>query len=246
MEAVDVIKRLPALLDLIDGSEKSISCIFFARYPWRPDRELRLTASSEPLRRLFDSARRLREAVGPTLTKQQSVDLACTAADEQTVIDTMTDVLIGHRGESTLSPCPVSQLSEIIDHELNQYPIDKGFLSVSSRCELRNGCVAHIPMMDLACPPSPNAERWVRAALQKLAPYPWALLDSGASYHFYGAALLDQKTWHEFLARWLLFSPFVDTRYVGHACLDGACALRLSGSKSGGGAPRVVASREFF
>jgi len=113
-------------------------------------------------------------------------------------------------------------------------------LTISSRVTLRNLTVAHIPMLDFRISPSPEALATVTAVLQELN-ITGVVLDSGQSYHFYGASLLSAESLPIFLGRALLFTPIVDYRWIAHQLIEGACALRISPGIDKQQVPRIVA-----
>lgn len=109
------------------------------------------------------------------------------------------------------------------------YALDDGFaLAVSSRVKLKDGSVAHIPMMDFKCGTSAENIEIARTGLELIGQTSGVILNSGESFHFYGNTLLDEVQWRMFLARCLLLNELVDTRYIGHTFLDDECRLRIS------------------
>jgi hypothetical protein len=104
-------------------------------------------------------------------------------------------------------------------------------LVVSSRVQLRSGDVGHIPMLDFRCPCSPANASAVRKILELLGHTCGILVESGRSYHYYGVQLLSTSDWTAFMAKALLFAPFVDPRYVAHRLADGECRLKLAASR---------------
>jgi hypothetical protein len=113
-------------------------------------------------------------------------------------------------------------------------------LAICSKCTDRDGREMHIPLLDLACPQSPENEQVVGAALGILHAPGGMVLDSGRSYHFYGNALLGVDEWRRFMARALLLHPFIDSRYVAHRLLAGQAVLRISTCASKPVEPRLV------
>jgi hypothetical protein len=244
MDAIQLVKRLPDLLQP-DVHGRTIRTFHVARYPRRDDRVSTLERSSaEGLRRLAESTRALQRRIGGGLTSQQAMDLACSQETDRDVIELMTESLLKHRGNGHGDAVPVEQFDTRLDAALEEACLNGEYVALSSLCALSDGSTAHIPMMDLACLPSAHSLAWLIAGLRRLASYPWLLLNSGASYHVYGTRLLDEREWGDSLARWALFSPFVDTRYIGHARLDGACALRINGLAGGSPVPVLVTASE--
>lgn len=114
-------------------------------------------------------------------------------------------------------------------------------LAFTSRVTLRNRRVAHVPLMDFACERSDRHLDLLRSALPRIVQGPGALLDSGRSYHFYGAELLSPPAWRRFLAQAVLLAPLTDVRYVAHRLMDGECVLRLTSNRLKPVEPRVLA-----
>lgn len=113
-------------------------------------------------------------------------------------------------------------------------------LVLSSRVRLVDGSTAHIPMLDFHCFESSRNSRLVSAVLNRLGFSRGLILRSGKSYHAYGAELLSQKSFEQFLARALLFCPIIDRAWVSHQLIEGAAALRISGRVDGTDIPKVI------
>ena len=111
---------------------------------------------------------------------------------------------------------------------------------VSSLCSGMNEQPLHVPMLDFSVPSGVSQERTALTILNQLS-CPGALLSSGRSYHFYGSRLMDNSTMRRFLGEALLFAPITDARWIAHQLIEGACALRLGGSRHTDRAPHVVA-----
>src|SRR5579862_5673165 len=103
-------------------------------------------------------------------------------------------------------------------------------IGLTSIVETTSGDSRHIPMMDLKCDVSRFNQGAVASLFKSIGELHGALLQSGQSYHYYGARLADEKQWRIFLGQCLLFSPVVDSRYIGHRLIDGYCVLRVSGA----------------
>jgi hypothetical protein len=100
-------------------------------------------------------------------------------------------------------------------------------LAVCSKVRLLTGESVHVPMMDFSCPCSDGNARAVAKMLKIVGQSEGILVESGRSYHFYGISLLTQEEWIDFMAKAMLFAPFVDPRYVAHRLADGQCRLRI-------------------
>ncbi|PIR01729.1 MAG: hypothetical protein COY73_03615 [Candidatus Nealsonbacteria bacterium CG_4_10_14_0_8_um_filter_37_14] len=81
--------------------------------------------------------------------------------------------------------------------------------------------------MDFSCNESTESVGKIEWFLKEIGHQSGAILASGRSYHYYGAGLLDEMGWLEFLGKCLL-SGLVDERYIGHRLLDHCGILRLS------------------
>lgn len=128
---------------------------------------------------------------------------------------------------------------DFLDAVRNNIP-SGSVLAICSRCTDRRGREVHIPLLDLRCPPSPENERILGAALTRVHAPGGLLLESGRSYHFYGKSQLNPDEWRQFMARALLLHPFVDSRYVAHRLLAGQAVLRVSTCPRKPTEPRLV------
>ncbi|HJP90748.1 MAG TPA: SIR2 family protein [Pyrinomonadaceae bacterium] len=113
-------------------------------------------------------------------------------------------------------------------------------LAASSRVQLKNGKVAHLPMIDFKCDPTDENMELAKEAFVKIGQTDGVLLNSGNSFHYYGERLMTETEWVDFLGHCLLLSDFIDTRYVGHALINKECRLRLSATPLNPFIPTVV------
>src|SRR5262245_4555813 len=113
-------------------------------------------------------------------------------------------------------------------------------VGVASDVRLAGARIGQIPMMDFMCPTSAHNQATLTGLLKELPHSRGYLLESGRSYHYYGAQILGEREWHVFLGKCLLMSGFVDDRYIGHQLVDGHCVLRLSAGKLKTGVPKVL------
>lgn len=113
-------------------------------------------------------------------------------------------------------------------------------LVVSSRVEMNDGSVKHIPMLDFRTKASDSGISLVREVVSRMG-MAGAIFISGNSYHFYGnPPMLDDENLRRFLGLAILYTPFVDGRWVGHQLIEGACALRISGSEPTAESPTLA------
>jgi hypothetical protein len=124
-------------------------------------------------------------------------------------------------------------------------------LGVFSKVRTGNGGMAHIPMMDFRISnlsqPASFVERRLR---EEGVDYPGWILDSGASYHYYGCRLISADEWIVFVGRCLLtgnrvkpreYKEVADSRHVGHSLKQGGNVLRITANSPFQRLPAVVA-----
>jgi hypothetical protein len=113
-------------------------------------------------------------------------------------------------------------------------------LAAASRVRTASG-ERHLPMVDFQCPIGSIYQQTLVEGLTALGCREGALVESGKSYHYYGYRLLSRAEWRRFIGFFLLLSPFIDTRYVGHRLIDGESVLRLTADPVKPVEPKVVA-----
>ena len=97
------------------------------------------------------------------------------------------------------------------------------------------------PFLDLSISKSVPTHDLVDA-LKELGDWPFALVETEASYHYYGFKTLSNKEWQDFMGRSLLLEWLTDIRWVGHMLIDGYACLRLVATPEKPWTPHVVAS----
>jgi hypothetical protein len=114
-------------------------------------------------------------------------------------------------------------------------------IAITSRVRVQErGSHLHIPMIDFRLASSPANDELAIELLEALGT-PGYLVDSGHSYHFYGAAPIHTEELWRFLGRTQLMSHYADQRWIGHQLISGKAALRISSSRDGEMArPRFV------
>jgi hypothetical protein len=114
-------------------------------------------------------------------------------------------------------------------------------LTFLSEVVCRDGSLRHLPMADFHMFKSAPNQRVVEVVAQRLFPRGGVLLESGESYHGYGAELLSEAEFRRFLGKALLCAPIVDRAYLAHQLIEGRCALRLTPGGGKSSVPTVVA-----
>lgn len=114
-------------------------------------------------------------------------------------------------------------------------------VAVISRVEIGGDYSFHIPMVDFCCEQSQKNLEAIKDFLYQIGQQAGAILASGRSYHYYGTRLFREKRMREFLAQCLLFTGYVDERYISHRLLDNCCLLRISACSLRPKIPTVVA-----
>ena len=104
-------------------------------------------------------------------------------------------------------------------------------LGINSKVILDSGEVAHLPMIDFRVPFSDLGTKIVAIICSELRQNGY-ILSSGNSYHFIGSKPIPYLDFISFLGRALLYSPLVDTTWLGHQLIDGSATLRI-GKKNG-------------
>ncbi|MDS0133607.1 MULTISPECIES: hypothetical protein [unclassified Amycolatopsis] len=131
-----------------------------------------------------------------------------------------------------------SDLVKEIDATIALLPADYS-LMVSSKVLTVEDEYKHVPMLDFRLKSTHSNHSVVSNVVRRLG-LPGVVLDSGRSYHFYGASLITDTELTQFLAKALLFTPLVDYRWIAHQLLEGACALRVSPGGAEQITPRVI------
>lgn len=112
-------------------------------------------------------------------------------------------------------------------------------LALDSKCMFQDGSLKYIPMMDFKPPPNANNLELLKELLKRLA-CKGIIVDSGASYHFYGFDFFDYAQWREFMGKCLL-APWPDSRWIGHSLIADGGDLRISATELKQTAPSVCA-----
>lgn len=112
-------------------------------------------------------------------------------------------------------------------------------LALDSKCIFQDGSLKYIPMMDFKPPPNANNLELLKELLKRLA-CKGIIIDSGASYHFYGFDFFGYAQWREFMGKCLL-APWPDSRWIGHSLITDGGDLRISATELKQKAPSVCA-----
>ncbi len=102
-------------------------------------------------------------------------------------------------------------------------------LALNAKCILRDDSLRYIPMMDFKPTPNANSLELLKEFLKRLKRR-GIILDSGASYHFYGFDFLDHAQWIRFMGECLL-APWSDSRWIGHSLIEDGSTLRISANE---------------
>jgi len=114
---------------------------------------------------------------------------------------------------------------EIISERFADLPSNLA-VGLESRCIFRDALVRYIPMMDFKLNQSTGNLKLLKEFLERLE-YKGIIVDSGASYHFYGFDFFDHVQWVKFMGECLLV-PWSDSRWIGHSLTAGSGDLRIS------------------
>jgi hypothetical protein len=108
---------------------------------------------------------------------------------------------------------------------------DKYLLSLMSNVELNDGSSKHIPMLDFSGSGLGKDVDGAREALIELGQKKGFILDSGKGMHYYGAELLTEAEWRDFMHYSFLLNfgrKVVDPFFLAHRLIDGFACLRVS------------------
>lgn len=137
---------------------------------------------------------------------------------------------------------------ELKNQEITIQNIEKFFSTVNEKWGLGVASLVtvgdeklHIPMMDFHCEASDDNLKRIKEFLFFIGQEEGAILASGRSFHYYGADLLNQNDWLNFLGDCLLFSDYAGKRYVAHSLKKGYCTLRISIKATHFCLPKIVA-----
>jgi hypothetical protein len=217
---------IPGALVQLISSFRDIAQVSFVIYKPAPGLDERLAKDQDASYEIREMAENLRKTHG--IPFWDAILAICMKRGE--VPDRYVDLAILHDrspDERTIS-MESSQLSVEAIESLRNDLKEGTALAFSSRVQLRNGEMAHIPLMDFRCNPSEKNSRIVQRALKAMGQEAGLLAESGRSYHYYGFQLQSAAEWVQFLAMAMLFSPIVDVRYIAHRLADGTCRLRIS------------------
>jgi hypothetical protein len=118
--------------------------------------------------------------------------------------------------------------AEVLNDKISGLPSSLA-LALDSKCIFADGSLKYIPMMDFQLPPSAENLELLKEFLKQTG-NEGLIVDSGASYHFYGFDFLDHRQWIKFMGECLL-APWPDPRWIGHSLIEDGGALRVSTSE---------------
>jgi hypothetical protein len=116
---------------------------------------------------------------------------------------------------------------------------DEETLAVTSRVLCQNGKIRHLPLVDFNCEINSDNLQTIKDFFKQTIGQ-GIILESGRSYHGYGTKLLSQREMAIFFGNCLLFSGFIDERYIGHRLIDGEMCLRITANRLRSELPKVV------
>lgn len=125
--------------------------------------------------------------------------------------------------ESTMM---TSEFTSILEGPGFQESNEQGITALTSLVRTPTGR-RHIPLLDFRASPSAENAQLITELLTILDVRGF-LVDSGRSYHFYGAETIPAEQYWAFLGRAQLMAPFVDERWIAHQLISGKAALRVS------------------
>jgi hypothetical protein len=227
------IAQLPELLRQFGDSSAGISRLTLIDYPERPVSEVRLKES--PLARdarLSGKIRQLLELSGNMLPYPEAVVLAAAGSDR--LAEAFRETLV-HMCEDRR---PVhlwanSSIDQAVAEHVRQAIAGRA-LGMCSLCTLEDGTQRHLPMMDFRCSSAADLRQrnlhLIVNLLRQIGERAGVVLNSGASFHYYGLRLLSESEWKRFLGKCLLLAPLTDARYIGHRLIEGFGVLRIAPS----------------
>jgi hypothetical protein len=128
--------------------------------------------------------------------------------------------------------------SQLIRQKIEELAPEQA-LAFDSRCVVHDGSARYFPMVDFKVSSSPENLQFVQAFVKAVASG-GVIVDSGASYHFYGFGIIDRERWVTFMGKCLL-APWPDARWIGHSLIENDGGdLRISHTKLKPTVPSVV------
>lgn len=124
--------------------------------------------------------------------------------------------------------CAKDLSCEIIGKKIAALPSNLA-LGLESKCSFQDSSFKYIPMMDFKLGQSTSSLELLKVFLHRLG-YKGIIVDSGASYHFYGFHFLHHTQWVKFMGECLLV-PWSDSRWIGHSLIAGGGDLRVSATE---------------
>lgn len=118
--------------------------------------------------------------------------------------------------------------SEILKEKMASLPSHLA-LALDSKCIFQDASLKYIPMMDFKPSPNANNLELLKEFLERVG-CKGIIVNSGASYHFYGFDFFDYAQWIEFMGKCLL-APWSDSRWIGHSLIAGGGDLRISATE---------------
>jgi hypothetical protein len=214
--------------DIIELHKKHLKAMTFIYYRPIPGILDRLGSETDPeVRAIFEEASSIRDNANDG---RHFFDMAVSLAVSKGVGQQVITEMLKEPDPATRKRITIdidgTALKELLQREANVRSREDVF-AVASKCVLRDGTEAHIPMMDFRLKPLDGLQSIV-TAMKSITSGGGTVLQTKNSYHFYGMGLLDSRGWLEFLGRCILFQGIIDDRYIGHRLHEGFCVLRLT------------------
>lgn len=137
------------------------------------------------------------------------------------------DLLFFHRKNTDFVFINTESIEEVMLCDLAK----DGYV-LNSQVYLKNGSLAHLPLLDFNIEPGADGVALAIRAIKMLGKKNGYLLNSGSSYHYIGCEPMTVEEHRAFLHHALLLAPIVDGRWVAHQLINGSSNLRM-GEKNG-------------
>jgi hypothetical protein len=170
---------------------------------------------------------------------EPGVDERLTSPGQKSLAETIGNFLHhDHRANKQWRVLTSDLTSALLKEKIESLPRDLA-IALDSRCTFQDRSVKYIPMMDFKPTPSADHLELLKEFFKRIN-CRGIIVDSGASYHFYGFDFFDTEQWIKFLGQCLL-APWSDSRWIGHSLIAGGGDLRISATENKQKLPSVCA-----